>query len=194
MSLKERVYSVLVVSSAENFNKSLYELLPPAKYSPVDTVSNVNAAKRIIVEKTYDFILINAPLPDEFGSRFAIDASTIKNSIVLLLVRSDDYAATFDKVAEHGVFILSKPTSKPAVINALAWMATARERFRKQENKTHSLEDKMAEIKIVNRAKLLLISEMHMDESQAHRYIEKQAMDRCITRKVVAEEIVKTYS
>ena len=194
MSLKERVYSVLVVSSAENFNKSLYELLLPAKYSPVDTVSNVNAAKRIIVEKAYDFILINAPLPDEFGSRFAIDASTIKNSIVLLLVRSDDYAATFDKVAEHGVFILSKPTSKPAVINALDWMATARERIRKQENKTHSLEDKMAEIKIVNRAKLLLISEMHMDESQAHRYIEKQAMDRCITRKVVAEEIVKTYS
>ena len=87
MSLKERVYSVLVVSSAENLNKSLYELLPPAKYSPVDTVSNVNAAKRIIVEKAYDFILINAPLPDEFGSRFAIDASTIKNSIVLLLVR-----------------------------------------------------------------------------------------------------------
>lgn len=194
MSLKERVYSVLVVSSAENLNKSLYELLLPAKYSPVDTVSNVNAAKRIIVEKAYDFILINAPLPDEFGSRFAIDASTIKNSIVLLLVRSDDYAATFDKVAEHGVFILSKPTSKPAVINALDWMATARERIRKQENKTHSLEDKMAEIKIVNRAKLLLISEMHMDESQAHRYIEKQAMDRCITRKVVAEEIVKTYS
>ena len=52
----------------------------------------------------------------------------------------------------------------------------------------------MAEIKIVNRAKLLLISELQMDESQAHRYIEKQAMDRCVTRKVVAEEIIKTYS
>ena len=73
-------------------------------------------------------------------------------------------------------------------------MATARERIRTQENKTHSLEDKMAEIKIVNRAKLLLMSEVHMDESQAHRYIEKQAMDRCVTRKAVAEQIVKTYS
>ena len=147
MSLKERVYSVLVVSSAENLNKSLYELLPPAKYSPVDTVSNVNAAKRIIVEKAYDFILINAPLPDEFGSRFAIDASTIKNSIVLLLVRSDDYAATFDKVAEHGVFILSKPTSKPAVINALDWMATAESELESKKIKRIRLKTKWQKLK-----------------------------------------------
>ncbi len=194
MSLKERVYSVLVVSAAEKFNAALYELLPKAKYSPVDTVSNVNAAKRILAEKSYDFILINTPLPDEFGTRFAIDASSVKNSIVLLLVRSESYAPTFDKVAEHGVFVLAKPTSKPVINSAFDWMATARERIRTQENKTHSLEDKMAEIKIVNRAKLLLMSEVHMDESQAHRYIEKQAMDRCVTRKAVAEQIVKTYS
>ena len=90
--------------------------------------------------------------------------------------------------------MLSKPTSKSIITVALSWLSSARERIRAQETKTHSLEDKMAEIKIVNRAKLLLISELHMDESQAHRYIEKQAMDRCVTRKVVAEEIIKTYS
>ena len=32
MSLKERVYSVLLVSSSENFNKSLTELLPESNY------------------------------------------------------------------------------------------------------------------------------------------------------------------
>ena len=72
-------------------------------------------------------------------------------------------------------------------------MSSARERLRKSEKKALSIEEKMEEIRIVNRDKLLLISEMHMDESQAHRYIEKQAMDRCVTRKVVAEEIIKTY-
>ena len=33
-----------------------------------------------------------------------------------------------------------------------------------------------------------------MAESDAHRYIEKQAMDRCISKKEVAEEIIKTYA
>ena len=55
-------------------------------------------------------------------------------------------------------------------------------------------EEKMEEIRLVNRAKWLLISELKMDEPQAHRYIEKQAMDRCIQRREVAEEIIQTYS
>lgn len=194
MSLKERVYSILVVSAAENFNASLSELLPESHYHPVHIVSNISEAKRAITERTFDFVFINAPLPDESGTHFSIDASTVKNAVVLLLVRSDIYAETLDKVAEHGVFVLSKPTSKPIVNHALEWMVSARERLRMQENKTQTLEDKMAEIRIVNRAKLLLISEMHMEESQAHHYIEKQAMDRCVTRKVIAEEIIKTYS
>ena len=73
-------------------------------------------------------------------------------------------------------------------------MSSARERLRKSEKKTLSIEEKMEEIRIVNRAKWLLISELKMDEQGAHRYIEKQAMDRCISKKVIAEEIIKTYS
>ena len=62
------------------------------------------------------------------------------------------------------------------------------------ENKISVTEEKMEEIRIVNRAKWLLINELKMDEPGAHRYIEKQAMDRCVTRREVAEEIIRTYS
>ena len=79
-------------------------------------------------------------------------------------------------------------------MTALNWMSSARERLRKSEKKTLSIEEKMEEIRIVNRAKWLLISELKMDEQGAHRYIEKQAMDRCISKRIVAEEIIKTYS
>ncbi|MBR6822515.1 MAG: ANTAR domain-containing protein, partial [Clostridia bacterium] len=43
-------------------------------------------------------------------------------------------------------------------------------------------------------AKWILISEMGMEEPQAHRYIEKQAMDRGVPRLEVAEEIIRTYT
>ena len=66
--------------------------------------------------------------------------------------------------------------------------------MRKSEKKALSIEEKMEEIRIVNRAKWLLISELKMDEQGSHRYIEKQAMDRCASKKVIAEEIIKTYS
>ena len=114
--------------------------------------------------------------------------------MVLLLVRNELYDEVFDKVSEHGVFMLSKPLSKQVIEIALDWMESARERLRRLEKKTLSVEEKMEEIRIVNRAKWLLISELKMDEPQAHRYIEKQAMDRCISRKEIAEEIIRTYS
>ena len=194
MSLKERVYSVLIVSAAEGFNDALSALLPTSKYSPTNFVSNISAAKRALAERAFDFVIINSPLPDDIGTRFAIDTCNAKGTVVLLMVRAELHAEIYDKVVEHGVFTLPKPTSKPTLSTALNWMSSARERLRKSEKKTLSIEEKMEEIRIVNRAKWLLISELKMDEQGAHRYIEKQAMDRCISKKVIAEEIIKTYS
>ena len=51
----------------------------------------------------------------------------------------------------------------------------------------------MEDIRLVNRAKLLLIEQLKMSESEAHRYIEKRAMDTCVKRRKVAEDIIKTY-
>ena len=194
MSLKERVYSVLIVSAAEGFNDALSTLLPTSKYSPTNFVSNISAAKRALAERAFDFVIINSPLPDDIGTRFAIDTGSSKETVVLLIVRAELQAEIYDKVAEHGVFVLPKPTSKPTMAIALSWLSSAREKLRKTEKKTLSIEEKMEEIRIVNRAKWLLISELKMDEQGAHRYIEKQAMDRCVSKKVVAEEIIKTYS
>ena len=194
MSLKERVYSVLIVSAAESFNDALSALLPNSKYSPTHFVSNISAAKRALTERAFDFVIINSPLPDDTGTRFAIDTGNSKEAVVLIMVRAELQAEIYDKVAEHGVFVLPKPTSKPIIITALSWLSSAREKLRKTEKKTLSIEEKMEEIRIVNRAKWLLISELQMDEQGAHRYIEKQAMDRCISKKVIAEGIIKTYS
>ena len=194
MSLKERVYSVLIVSAAESFNDALSALLPTSKYSPTNFVSNISAAKRALAERAFDFVIINSPLPDDIGTRFAIDTGSSKETVVLLMVRAELQAEIYDKVAEHGVFVLPKPTSKPTMAVALSWLSSAREKLRKTEKKTLSIEEKMEEIRIVNRAKWILIRELKLDELEAHRYIEKQAMDRCISKRIVAEEIIKTYS
>ncbi len=194
MSLKERVYSVLVVSSAEKLNTGLSSLLAEYSCDPVRFVSNISAAKRIWSESSYDFIIINSPLPDDSGIRFAIDAAASKGTVVLLLLRAEIYDETREKVFEHGVFTLAKPLSRPVLQNALDWMESARERLKKMDLKTLSVEEKMEEIRTVNRAKWLLISQLQMDEPEAHRYIEKQAMDRGLSKRQVAEELIKTYS
>ena len=194
MSLKEHGYSVLVVSAAEKFNAACSVLLPEAKYAPVQIVLSVNAAKRAFAERDFDFVIVNAPLPDDTGVRFAMDAGMAKGTAVLLLIRAEVYSEIYDRVTENGIFTLPKPLSRSSLSMGLCWLAAARERLRRFEKKTLSIEEKMAEIRLVNRAKWLLISELKMDEPYAHHYIEKQAMDRCISKREIAEEIIKMYS
>ena len=194
MDLKERTYSALVVSAAEKLNTALSELLEGSHCRPVKIVSNISAAKRCWSDRSYDLVIINSPLPDDPGIRFAIDLGNTGGVVVLLLARAELYDEIFDKVSEHGVFMLAKPLSRQLMETALDWMESARERLRRLEKKTISVEEKMEEIRVVNRAKWILISELKMDEPQAHRYIEKQAMDRCLSRKEIAEEIIRTYT
>lgn len=193
MSLKERAYSVLVISAKENFNASLQSLLPESKYAPVQMVSSVSLAKRVLLERSFDFVFINTPLPDDFGTRFAIEISGNKGTVILLLVRNEVYEEVCDKVTEYGILTLPKPASKQMVAHTLNFMAGIRERLRKLEKKSLSMEEKMKEIRLVNRAKWVLIDELKMSEADAHRYIEKQAMDRCVSRREIAEEIISTY-
>lgn len=194
MDLCERVYSLLVVSAHEKFNNFLTELFPDLRHFDMTFKASAGAACRAFAEKEYDFVIINSPLPDDSGIQLAVDISAKANTVVTMLVRNEIYASVFEKVSSHGVYTLPKPTSRQIMIQALDWMISTRERLKKLEKKTLSLEDKMLEIRIVNRAKWLLITVLNMSESDAHRYIEKQAMDKCISKKEVAEAIISTYS
>lgn len=190
MSLKERIYSILIVSATDNFTTAISGMFPDARYNPVDTISSVSLAKRILTERIYDFIIINSPLPDDNGIRFAIDISSNKQSVVLLLVKNDIYADIHAKVVGYGIFTLPKPTPKSTLSYALSWLESGRERLRLSEEKALSVEDKMTEIRLINKAKWILISNRGMNEDEAHHYIEKQAMDKCLSKKVIAEEII----
>lgn len=194
MVFGENYYSVLVVSAAEKFNDTMAALLPSSDYYPVKFVTNIAAAKRAFLEQHYDFVIINAPLPDDFGTRFASQACAGNSTVTLVLIRSEVYEENYAKMVTEGIFTLSKPTSAQMISQALRWMAAAKERLRRLESKTTSIEEKMEEIRLVNRAKWLLIENLSMNESDAHRYIEKQAMDRCVPRREIALNIIRTYS
>lgn len=193
MAFKEHIYSVLVVSASTKFNESVSVLLTKSTYSPVHYAQSVNEAQRKILERSYDILLINTPLPDDFGAKFATEVSAGKTSVVLLFIRNETYSDVYAKVCNYGVFTMRKPVSPLSVTQSLDWLKAARERLRNMETKTLSLQEKMEEIKIVNRAKWALINSLRMTETEAHRYIEKQAMDRCVTKREIAESIIQTY-
>ena len=186
-------YRILVVTAVAKFREQLTPLLPESVSFTLDLAASINEAQRKATDRTYDFVIVNTPLPDDFGVRFSIDVSTRSGTVAMLLVHTDFYDAVYGKVFEHGVFVLRRPTSPALVRQAFDWLLATRERLRSLEQKSVSLQDKMDEIRLVNRAKWALISHLNMTEDAAHRYIEKQAMDRCVPKRTIAEDILRTY-
>ncbi len=193
MVFRERTYAVLIVSASEKFTESARELLPPTDYWPVESVNSTGAARRRMLEAAFDLVLIQTPLRDEFGSRFAMDVCRSSGAGVLLLVKKELYDDVYARVMEAGVMVLPVPTSTQIVTQTLRILCAARERLRRMEEKQATVEEKIEEIRLVNRAKWLLIERLQMTEAEAHRYVEKQAMDLRLSRKEVAENIINTY-
>ena len=193
MEFTERRYSVLLVSSSPKFNESMLALLPESRFYPVTAVSDVSIARRRLLENKYDIVIINAPLPDDFGTRLALYICENSGAGVLLLVKAEHYPDINGRVSQFGVLVLPKPTTSQAVSQSLQLLCGTRERLRRMEQKTASIEEKMEEIRIINRAKLLLMEQLKMTEKEAHRFIEKQAMGRCVTRITIAQSILSTY-
>lgn len=193
MVFQERTYSVLIVTASDTFANSIMPLLPVTDYWPVTTAWSVGEARRRIAETDFDIVLINAPLPDDFGMRLAIDICTNSGAGVLLMVKNDLFNDIYAKVISYGVITLSKPTNLQMVAQNLRILCATRERLRQMEAKQATVEEKIEEMRLVNRAKWLLIECLGMTEPEAHRYIEKQSMDERISKREVAENIIKTY-
>jgi response regulator NasT len=77
--------------------------------------------------------------------------------------------------------------------SALKLAAAAYNKMVKLKQENGKLLQLIDDIRFIDRAKCILIQYLNMTEAEAHRHIEKQAMDMRITRKQVAKDILKTY-
>ena len=192
MTPEKSVRSVLVISGSSQIHEYVKDMLPPREYNPVLYADSAGSAKRMLLSNSVDILIINTPLPDEFGIDFALDVSETRSGI-LILVKSELFDRTCYKVEDSGILTVAKPIQKQMFYMAIKLITATGARLEKMEEKNKSLQEKMADIRTVNRAKCLLIENMHLSETDAHYYIEKQAMDLRLSKREVAAEIIKAY-
>ena len=113
---------------------------------------------------------------------------------VLLLVPGESFDGVRDQVEDEGVMALAKPLTRQTLEMGLHMITALRGKLLQMDRRNRALQEKMTDIRTINRAKWLLIEQLKMTEAEAHRHIEKQAMDRCTTRREIALGIIKTYA
>lgn len=180
--------NVLVISENKTFFDSMKLILPPDEFAVEHTCSG-GEARRLIVNRQFDILVINAPLPDEHGLSFATDY--VDSSMGILLVcPPETYDALSVDGEENGIIVLSSSNPPAFVYVAIKMISSMVKRLEWLEKKNRTLQEKMEDIRIVNKAKWALIDKNKMNEAEAHKYIEKMAMDKRISRREVAEMIL----
>lgn len=181
---------VLIVSESDTFFDNISSILPREQFFPIIHANNGGEARRQLLENDANLLLIDCPLTDEHGVMFAENFSD-SNMGILLLVNADMYDEVCSKVEEQGIVTLPKPNSPQMFYMAVKMLASMTFRLEKLEEKNRSLQEKMADIRTVNKAKWLLIENKKMTESEAHHYIEKKSMDERLSRREAAERIIE---
>jgi len=185
--------SALIVSSTDKGSEFFTELLNSASINQVVALKSVSEAQRLLLERDFDLIIVNAPLHDESGEGFSRHIASKGISQVLLVVKSEFFDAISSVCEDYGVLTIAKPVNKAVFWSVLKLAKSAQNRLRRIQAENAKLKQKIEDIRIIDRAKCILISYMNMNEKEAHRYIEKQAMDMRSTKRAIAERILKTY-
>lgn len=188
----KRKYRVLVAGANDKLGESIAALLPKNEYEPPVFAASVGEIRRLALESTMDLVVLNTPLKDEFGTRLALDLADY-NIAVLLMVQGDVFDQVRYKVEDYGVLTLAKPVSRQSFYTAVKLLTAMRAKMLRMEKKNQALQEKMQDIRTINRAKWLLITNLQMTEDEAHYHIEKKAMNSRLSRREAAEEIIRTY-
>lgn len=162
-------------------------------YSRIQIASSGSEARRALLDHQFEMILINSPLPDEFGHEFASFAAGSGQCAVVMMVKSDLADSVAEQLEPEGIFILSKPLSRPLFHQILRVASATRIHIMALQQENMKLRQKLDDLRVINRAKCLLIQEKHFSEAEAHSYIEKNAMNNRKTRRDVAEIIIQNF-
>lgn len=188
----ERIFSVLLVSSSKNFSASIINALAHEPYE-IKTIDTIQKAKRLVVEQDFDILIINSPLVDDFGLDFAIDEASKDIESVLFFVNAELETEIYYKTYQYGILTLSKPSTIGVLMQSLRLLTSSIMKKERLYTKQSDLKTRLEEIKLINNAKLLLIEHKRISEDEAHRYLEKRAMDLRRSKIDIAKEIIDEY-
>lgn len=183
----------LIVSAGANSNEYLSTRLAEMGYPHPLMVPSGTEARRRILETDFELIIVNAPLPDEFGHELCACAVEKTSAGVLLLAKAAAAEQLAEGLSRQGVLLLSKPFTNQLFLQAVQMAAAGNHRLLHLQEENHRLQEKLALLRLVSQAKCCLIEHQGMTEAEAHHAIERQAMDSRRSLAEVAQKILNAW-
>ena len=158
------------------------------------TADGLDEAERKLAQLDPALVVWQCDAPGLPALRQCIRLGESSEAVFLLLVRPGTYEAVWQFVQAAGICVMSWPAPQEVFRQTLRNLLLLKKSLRAMQEKTDQLQSQLQDMKRIQKAKSLLMNQLGMSEADAHRWIEKAAMDRCVKKREIAETIIRMYA
>ena len=158
------------------------------------TADGLDEAERKLAQLDPALVVWQCDAPGLPALRQCVRLAEGSEAVFLLLVRPGTYEAVRRFVQAAGICVMSWPAPQEVFRQTLRNLLLLKKSLRAMQEKTDQLQSQLQDMKRIQKAKSLLMNQLGMSEADAHRWIEKAAMDRCVKKREIAETIIRMYA
>lgn len=185
--------TALITSFSEEGAVIIKEILEKFKCNKVEIAKTHQEARGFSKKFFFDLYLIHSLAPHHGGMNLAKEWIDQGESQVIFVTQGGFSSEMRDSLEALGIITLEKPLHKSELEKYFKFLAVSQVKLRKIQKENAALAKEILDVKLVNRAKFILISHLNMSEGEAHKYMEKEAMNTRSSKVTVAQKILKTY-
>ena len=185
--------NALIVASNKQISSALASAVRRSGADNIALAFDAVSAKRMACERGFELTVVYADSFSSQGVELARIFAARGTGGVIIIVDAKDADDISRRLEDDGIIVLGKPISHPELFRAVKMVNATNRRIARLIEEKRDLLKRMDDMRLVTRAKLILMQNMGFTEEQAHRHIEKRAMDQRRTRAEIAMDILKTY-
>ncbi len=178
----------LLITSGEKASSLLRPLLEAGGFSDVREAASGQAAQAQLALSALEVVVLAAPLAGGELEKLAEDAALKTRAGVILVVGEWPEGS---RAEEAGVLLMKRPFSAAAFLMAVRHARAIHRRLLRLAGENEKLHVRLDDMKLIGRAKLLLVKRFSMTEEQAHHYLQQQAMRERVSLGEAARSVVE---
>jgi two-component system, response regulator PdtaR len=183
-------FNVVIAEDEALIRLDLREMLEEEGYVVAGEATDGEAAVKLAEELRPDLVIMDVKMPglDGISAAERITASQLAPVIILTAFSQRDLV---QRASEAGAMAyLIKPFTKADLVPAIEVAASRFAEIAALNAEAANLRERLEVRKLLDRAKGALQDSRGMTEAQAFRWIQKTSMDRRLTMRAVAEEVL----
>lgn len=181
---------IVVGDSQSRSRKRLKELLTKNGYLVIGEAEDALTTLRLIRAIQPELVILDGDLPGMSVLDLAHVIEEDKLAPVLLITQTMPRQFMEQTREAWALAFLVRPITEGTLIPAVEAAVSKYRKTIALEREIQQLKMKLETRKIVDQAKGILMEKLGISENEAHRRLQKQSMDKCISMREIAEAII----